>query len=192
MQPTPEQQAILDAASRGEGRLLTLSRGLVTIVDNHRYDEFAAMGKWSAFDARGFFYAGKKVSGKLIMLARYIVKPAVGLIADHKNGNTLDNREHNLREFTRTKNKHNSHNLRHDNSSGFEGVAWDKNQNKWVAYISAHKVRFHLGSFETREAALAVRTKAIEIVRGADICQTSTLLQNNKQFLLQSGNQTST
>lgn len=179
------QEKIRFDASQGDGRLLQLSRGLVTIVDHTWYDELASMGKWSAFDARGFFYAGKKVSGKLVMMARHIIQPRGKMIADHKDGNTLDNRTENLRELTKTQNRQNKHSLESSNASGTEGVWFSPSQNKWLAYITRNGTRHHLGSFADKTEAISARTQAILLLTGEDICQTSSLLQNNIKFLKQ-------
>ena len=51
---------------------------------------------------------------------------------DHINGVRDDNRQTNLRQATRAQNMHNGPRLR-TNTSGFAGVAWDKNGGKWIA-----------------------------------------------------------
>lgn len=179
------QEKLKFEASMGDGMLIPLSRGLVTLVDHTWYNELIAMGKWSAFDCGSGFYAGKKVQGKLVMMARYIIKPRGKMIAEHRDGNTLDNRIDNLREMTKQQNRINKHALQSNNASAVEGVWFSPSQNKWLAYISRNGIRTHLGSFASKIDAIAARTKAMIESTEEEICKSSTLLQNNKQFLKQ-------
>ena len=52
--------------------------------------------------------------------------------------------------------------LRSNNTSGVTGVAFNKNLNKWVAYISVNKKRIHLGSYVSFDDAFTTRKKAEE------------------------------
>lgn len=69
---------------------------------------------------------------------------------DHKNRMRLDNRIDNLREATNSTNQHNA-TKRRDNTTGFTGVHF--REGKYVARISANKVRLELGRFDTVEDA---------------------------------------
>ena len=61
-----------------------------------------------------------------------------GKYCDHKNLSTLDNRKENLRDATSSQNSMNQH-KQSNNTSGFIGVSFDKETNKWVAYININK-----------------------------------------------------
>jgi hypothetical protein len=74
-------------------------------------------------------------------------------LVDHVNGNTLDNRRQNLRIATTLENNHNRTRVNGNNTSGFPGVAWHSQQNKWRAYIMIDHHQKHLGCFETKEEA---------------------------------------
>ncbi|CAG8798505.1 1002_t:CDS:1, partial [Racocetra fulgida] len=50
---------------------------------------------------------------------------------DHINRNGLDNRECNLRETNPKLNRLNCK-LRSDNTSGYNGICFDKSQNRWI------------------------------------------------------------
>lgn len=78
---------------------------------------------------------------------------------DHINGDKLDNRIANLREATRKQNMQNVRQHKH-NTSGYKGVAWHSQRNKWRAYIFDSYRQIHLGLFDSREAAYAARLKA--------------------------------
>lgn len=78
---------------------------------------------------------------------------------DHINGVKNDNRIANLREATRRQNMQNVRKHKH-NTSGYKGVAWHSQRNKWRAYIFDNYRQKHLGLFDTKEAAAAARAKA--------------------------------
>lgn len=84
---------------------------------------------------------------------------------DHINGDRLDNRWCNLRLVDRQTNLRNM-GVRSDNSSGYPGVSFAKDRNKWHAYIgSSIGERITLGHFGTREEAVAAR-KGAEMLLG--------------------------
>lgn len=71
---------------------------------------------------------------------------------DHKNRQRSDNRIDNLREATRFENRQNQ-GIRPSNTSGFIGVSWRKDVNKWQAKIGVKKKYIHLGLFDSAEDA---------------------------------------
>lgn len=142
---------------------IALSRGLFTKVDDEDYEALIKEGKWSAFDCRGTFYAGRKCSRRgLIMMARFLVKPAQGLQVDHINGDTLDNQKSNLRAVNRVQNLLNRHNIAKNNKTGTTGVFRDKTG----GYV-VHYRRRYIGYFKNLADAVAAR-KAVEIANAAD------------------------
>ncbi len=78
---------------------------------------------------------------------------------DHINGDRDDNRIVNLRISTRQENAKNIGKKR-NNTSGFNGVAWAKTPQKWVAHITIDKKLIHLGIFKTHLAACYARHQA--------------------------------
>ena len=78
---------------------------------------------------------------------------------DHINRNPLDNRKKNFREATHSENCQNR-GKRKDNTSGITGVAFNKWNNKWAAYVSINKKLKHLGYFENKGDAIITRLKA--------------------------------
>ena len=78
---------------------------------------------------------------------------------DHINGIGSDNRITNLREVTNRENHRNS--KRHvDNSSGVQGVYWNRRAKKWQAYICIDYKQKYLGVFEYLVDAEAARKEA--------------------------------
>lgn len=85
-----------------------------------------------------------------------------GLWGDHIGLDKLDNRRSNLRVLSP---RVSSQNVRHrtDGSSQYRGVAWSKQNSRWMAYYSLNRKRHHLGYFtdelEAAAAALAARRR---------------------------------
>lgn len=78
---------------------------------------------------------------------------------DHINHNRADNRFINLRPVTHSINHHNI-SMHSRNTSGFNGVSWDKSRNKWCASIYTNGKHHHLGRFLNLEDAIAARKAA--------------------------------
>lgn len=76
---------------------------------------------------------------------------------DHENHVRSDNRWLNLRD---TKENRKNHALYRNSSSGHLGVYWNRHAQKWRAQIAVNGQKIHLGSFDKKEEAVAVRKKA--------------------------------
>ncbi len=97
-----------------------------------------------------------------------IIDPPSGMMVDHINGNSLDNRKSNLRAVTREQNNMNrGANRTHrgkPTTSPYKGVSSDKRNNRWVASIGHNYKRIYLGYFDLPEdAARAYDTKSKEL-----------------------------
>lgn len=78
---------------------------------------------------------------------------------DHINHVIDDNRIENLRAVSRIENQRNRKRNK-NNTSGYHGVHWCAAANKWAARIKTNgKVR-HLGVFENKDDAIAIRKQA--------------------------------
>lgn len=97
---------------------------------------------------------------RMILMRRIITDAPKGMVVDHINGNTLDNRRSNLRVTTQQVNLHNRQRLNQNNVSGATGVSWVKSQRVWRAYIVVNYKQVHLGRFKTKEAAVLARAEA--------------------------------
>ncbi len=81
---------------------------------------------------------------------------------DHINGNGTDNRIANLRECNQSQNGENC-GPRKNNTSGFIGVYFDKNNKKWVAYIKKNGISTRVGC-STKDEAISMRIKMKSII----------------------------
>jgi len=78
---------------------------------------------------------------------------------DHINGVRNDNRINNIRIVSQRENNRNAA-MQINNTSGVNGVHWNKASGKWQASIMADNRRKHLGLFDTLEEAAAARKEA--------------------------------
>ena len=114
-------------------------------------------------------YRKVHVFGKVLRIHRLVwfvhhgVWP-VGEI-DHINGIRNDNRISNLREASREENGRNRP-LSKNNSSGINGVVFNKRLNKWQAQIFRSGKNYHLGTYISIDDAIAARAKATQQYHG--------------------------
>jgi hypothetical protein len=133
-------------------RKIPLGEGRFTIVepcDFYRLNNF----HWTITGDGEHIYAIRNVikSGAkttAMRLHREIMNSPKGLLVDHRNNDTLDNRRANLRVATHSQNNFNCR-KRKNTSSRFIGVSFDKHKVVWTAYISFHRKRMWLGCFKT-------------------------------------------
>lgn len=88
-----------------------------------------------------------------------------GIVVDHINGNANDNRKCNLRICTQGDNVLNK-SFTSNNTSGFIGVSYRKNRNRFDPEIRKDDIRCHLGYTETLEEAVYKRYIAEQLVFG--------------------------
>lgn len=145
---------------------IQLTQGKVALVDDEDFD-YLNQFKWHASKLSGKFYAQRhaKLSNPnniKILMHRDVMKPKKGFVIDHVDGNTLNNQKNNLRICTHAENMRNSK-IPINNTSGFKGVYWNKENEKWTAFIRFNNKRFHLGLFfELKDAAKAYNEGAIK------------------------------
>jgi len=84
---------------------------------------------------------------------------------DHINGNKIDNRLINLRECTKQQNHFNI-GLTSVNKSGYKGVGWRPNKNKWRARIMINQKEKSLGHFDCKHEAAEAYNKAAKKLFG--------------------------
>jgi hypothetical protein len=100
-------------------------------------------------------------STKYGTLHRYLMRDKLSdkLQVDHINMNKLDNRKSNLRVVTQQENLHKK-TVYKTNTSGHQGIKWNKHLNKWQVQITRNKKRVHLGVFANLQDAIIARRLA--------------------------------
>ena len=97
-------------------------------------------------------YAARRLEQRTIFIHRIVLERKLGrpihdgMVADHINGNELDNRRSNLREATRVQNAWNSK-VQKNNTSQYTGVSYNTRQGRYFARLGSNGVL--LGIFET-------------------------------------------
>lgn len=143
--------------------------GYDVLIDEEDYERVKAID-WHFKNQNGYIYFRKRIwknnKGVTVLLHRYIMGiSGAGQIVDHISRNTLDNRKCNLRICTRQENSRNCKNM-NTNKSGYKGVGFKKDQNKWRARISFNNKSIHLGYFDTPEEAYEAYCKASKKYHG--------------------------
>ncbi len=134
-------------------RRIYLGEGEFTIIDVQDYYRYCAF-KWIMGGQGSVVYAvrsTKKENGKITTrrLHREIMNAPKGLLVDHANGDTLDNRRANLRLATHYQNTCNRRKIKSKTSSRFIGLYLDKKANTWVTAIKNHGKKIYLGRFKS-------------------------------------------
>lgn len=135
--------------------------GLVALVDDEDYERVSKYN-WQAEREKSTWYAVRSNHRKdrPARMHRYILNAPMGTEVDHKDRNGLNNVRSNLRLATVRQNQGNS-GLRITNSSGYKGVHWSKNKNRWVAQIrSGGSKKKSLGCYSTAEEAAKAYDRA--------------------------------
>lgn len=143
---------------------IPLTQGRVAIVDDEDYVCLSAYS-WNAAHINGYWYAVRNSKydenwkRRQIRMHREVVGAPDGLIVDHINHNTLDNRRSNLRVCTKAEN---GRNLRSRGVSRYLGVS--PIGRKWAAQIGPFGSKRLIGYFDDEvDAALAADMKAIRV-----------------------------
>ena len=154
---------------------ITISTGHITTVDIEDAD--LASVRWYGSNKNGRIYVWRKVGETVnkqrptIHLHRVIMERIIGRplltteLIDHKDNDPLNNLRDNLRIADKSKNATNAK-KRIDNTSGYKGVWYHKQVNKWCAEIKVNKRKKYLGLFDTAEIAYEAYCKAAKEVYG--------------------------
>lgn len=162
---------------------IALTQGKVAIVDDDDYDRLAEY-KWYAHKNRtcNLYYAMRQVgtapNQKCIRMHRVVANAPDGVMVDHKDGDSLNNRKANLRLCTHGQNIANRRRKGKNKSSQYTGVTWRPDNRKWRAGIKGgplipgtnRRKNITLGHFDSEvEAAHAYDDMAV-IVHGEFAC----------------------
>ncbi len=132
-------------------RRIYLDEGEWTLVDADVYYQLGHL-KWHIKGNGKKYYVVRDVKTdpgktKLLSLHREITDAPKGLVVDHRNGDTLDNRRANLRLATQSQNMQNVP-KKENTSSRFMGVYFIKSAGKWGGQIRVKGKDKWLGSFK--------------------------------------------
>ena len=150
-------------------KTIILTKGKVAKVDDDDF-EWLSKYKWHAVIHSGYFraertaYVNKKTVN--IFMHREIMKTPKGMLTDHINHDTLDNRKENLRICTSSQN-HMNFKKKLNNTTGYKGVTINKSCHSKISYFAQITLNYklhYLGTYNTAEdAARAYDKKAREL-----------------------------
>ncbi len=133
-------------------RLIPLTQGRNAVVDAADFDWLMQWNWFARKPSDGLsWYARRAGPDKSVV---YMHAAIFGGTCDHRNRNGLDNRRSNLRAATRSQQNANQ-SFEHTNRSGYKGVCWNVQAQKWKATIEVNAKKIHLGYFGTKELAAA-------------------------------------
>jgi hypothetical protein len=135
-------------------RYIPLTKRQVAIVDAADY-EWLSQYRWFAKGGPDKYYAGRTEKGRSIMMHREIMKPPPGMVVDHINGNSLDNRRRNMRNCTPQQNTHNRRFT--GNASGFAGVY--PQGKRWRAVLHENGQVVYCALFDDKVEAAKARDR---------------------------------
>lgn len=141
-------------------RLIALTQNQNAIVD---VTDFEWLDQWNWFAALtrwGFYAQRRNCTGEIVHMHREIIHCLRNREVDHRNGDGLDNRKENLRPCTHLQNVKNLKISRKNNRSGFKGVSFDSENQKWQAHIQSDNKNMRLGRFSTKEEAAGAYNEA--------------------------------
>lgn len=148
-------------------KVLQLSQGRTSFID----DEDETGVKWYFERSTGYAARKPNMGLKKQYLQRFVLERKLGRplekgeYADHINGNRLDNRRANIRVATMSENLVNRA-VDKRSTSGVRGVSQDKRNGNWTAYYAVEGKKRHIGSFKTKDEAVAARMTVVIKIHG--------------------------
>lgn len=147
---------------------IQLTQGKVSIVDDEIFDELNRHKWFARPNGFGKFYAarssGKEDNYEIVLMHRYILNTPKGMVGDHINGNTLDNRKSNLRNTTYSQNSMNRK-ANKTNISGMKNITITKYGTYSVIIGIKRKCVFYK-TFKSLEEAIKAREEALNKYHG--------------------------
>ncbi|MHC4259417.1 MAG: AP2/ERF family transcription factor [Planctomycetota bacterium] len=134
-----------------------------------KYEWFASAKAGNCFYARRHTTNGK-TKQKLLYLHQEIIEVPDGMVTDHMNHDSMDNRKANLRPATRSQNTCHRRKRSDAKTSKYKGVSWKKSSRKWQAHIGFQKRDIHLGYFRDEIDAAKAYDEAARKYHGEFAC----------------------
>lgn len=110
-------------------------------------------------------YVGTCIGRETLLLHRLIMNPSKDQVVDHISHDKLDNRKCNLRVCTQAENRRNN-SIYSNNTSGYTGVFFNTQKNKWQSVIKINGKTIHLGFYILKEDAIEARVQAEKLYFG--------------------------
>jgi len=149
-------------------RTIELTQGQVAKVSDHNF-EYINQWNWYALwdDEAQAFYAvrkeGKNPFRKLISMHRVVAKTPDGMLCDHRNHDTLDNQDDNLRNVTASQNMINRR-VSSNNKLGEKCISpW---RGGFRVKVNKDKKLVFCKTFRTIEEAIIARNEAVIQIHG--------------------------
>lgn len=132
---------------------IALTAGYSTTVDEADVELVMRAGPWRAQRRPHTVYAVRNVRrGNGGRTSEHLHTFLMGELADHRDGDGLNNQRSNLRPASSAENARNAR-LRSDNKAGFKGVCREARRGAWRATIKVDRRQRHLGYFDSPEEA---------------------------------------
>lgn len=139
-----------DKQGKEKARTLIVKEDLERVINNGY--------TWFYFKSKGDPYAVSNTPEGRIYLHRFIMNTSSGMVTDHRNHNTLDNRKQNLTNATLSENQQNRKGARNGSKSGIRGVSWDETNQDWVVVVKGK----YYGRYKEIEKAKEVASEKIK------------------------------
>ncbi len=146
---------------------IPLTRGQVALVDDWHYEELSQWKWYAHWEPKTKSFYAVRMEGKNprreVRMHRQVAGTPKGLLCDHKNRNTLDNQEHNLRNATNSQNMMNSP-CRSDNKLGEKCIS--RHYGGYLVRVYKNKRSVFCKTFRTLYDAIAARDVAVSQFHG--------------------------
>lgn len=131
-----------------ERSVVGLGKTYKILLDDADAKLFDSRNWYMAVVKNKYFYVSAGSRKNATTLQRELMKPKLGFVVDHINGNTLDYRRSNLRVCTYSQNMQNAGKIP-SNHSKFKGVTFvsSNRKNHWRAHICLPEKTLCLGYF---------------------------------------------
>lgn len=152
-------------------RLIRMAQPRYAKVDPADYKRLREY-EWFSIKGTRNFYAVRRVKGTngtrfaMTYMHRELIEFPDGMLIDHVNQNSMDNRRANLRAATRAQNIRNRKKFSNSTGSKYKGIYWDKNRKRWITRIMLEKKKIHLGYFQNEIDAAKAYDRAARKYHG--------------------------
>ena len=151
-------------------RCIKLTRGKYAIVD---VEDFEQLNKYK-WHCTHYSYAKRAVSKRFdkgrrqveVYIHKLVCPAPKGMIVDHINRNSLDNRKVNLRAATQKQNVWNRKFIRKTGKTSYNGIRWDESREKWQVRLTINGRRKSFGYYADEIEAAKAYDRVAKKYRG--------------------------